>query len=57
MPGGANDEEAAAKHGTADALGHHPDRHFLSVSAPSFNSFACPSCQALYQVVKVEAGS
>ena len=23
---------------------------------PSFNSFTCPNCQALYHVVKVEAG-
>jgi transcription elongation factor Elf1 len=23
---------------------------------PSFESFACPNCNALYQVVKVEAG-
>ena len=23
---------------------------------PSFNSFTCRNCQALYQVVKVEAG-
>jgi predicted Zn finger-like uncharacterized protein len=23
---------------------------------PSFNSFACPNCQALYDLVKVEAG-
>jgi transcription elongation factor Elf1 len=22
----------------------------------SFNSFTCPNCQALYQIVKVEAG-
>jgi hypothetical protein len=24
---------------------------------PSLNSFTCPKCQALYQLVKVEAGS
>jgi hypothetical protein len=23
---------------------------------PSFDSFACPNCNALYQVIKVEAG-
>ena len=23
---------------------------------PSFNSFTCPNCQALYHIVKVEAG-
>ena len=23
---------------------------------PSFNPFTCPNCQALYEVVKVEAG-
>ena len=23
---------------------------------PPFNSFTCPNCQALYQIVKVEAG-
>jgi hypothetical protein len=24
--------------------------------SPSFNSFTCPNCQALYSLVKVEAG-
>jgi hypothetical protein len=29
---------------------------FNKQEPPSFNSFTCPNCQALYHVVKVEAG-